>query len=322
MTRSPLGSLIGRRVLLGLLTLLLVSIVVFVATQALPGNAARAVLGKEATPQELATLSRQLHLDQPLVVQYGHWISGIFSGSFGNSLVSHEPVGTLLHERFLNSAFLILVAGLIAIPSALLIGVLSAIRRDGPFDDAVAATSLVFAALPEFVIAILGVLLFSTAVLHVLPAIALVPPNAPIWQYPSSVVLPAAALVLAVGPYISRMMRGSMIDVLESDYVQMARLKGLSEWRVIWRHAVPNALVPAVQVSALQLAWMAGGVVTVEYVFNYPGIGSALVNAVDNRDIPVVQAITLLIAVLYVILNLSADVICVALTPKARTSMR
>jgi peptide/nickel transport system permease protein len=321
-TRSPFARLVARRILLGLLTLLLVSLVVFLATQALPGNAARAVLGRQATAQELATLSRQLHLDQPLVTQYGRWISGVVSGSFGNSLVSHESVATLLHERLLNSGFLILVAGLIAIPSALLIGVLSAIRRDTPFDDAVVGTSLVFAALPEFVIAILGVLVFATAVLHVLPAIAVVPPDAPIWQYPSSVVLPAAALVLAVAPYISRMMRGSMIDVLESDYVQMARLKGLSEWRVIWRHAVPNALVPAIQVSALQLAWMAGGVVTVEYVFNYPGIGSALVSAVDNRDIPVVQAITLLIGALYVVLNLSADVICLALTPKARTSTR
>src|SRR6185312_7298951 len=160
MTRSPFARLVARRVALGLLTLLAVSIVVFLATQAPPGNAARAVLGKEATPQAVAVLSHQLHLDQSLVVQYWHWLSGLVSGSFGNSLVSHESVGTLLHTRVLNSAFLILVAGLIAIPTALLIGVLSAVRRDTLFDDAVVGTSLVFAALPEFVLAILGVLLF------------------------------------------------------------------------------------------------------------------------------------------------------------------
>ena len=169
-------------------------------------------------------------------------------------------------------------------------------RRDRAVDHVGSTVTLVLAALPEFVIGIGLVLLFATSVFHWFPAVSLLPPGTKAWEDPQVVVLPAATLVLAVVPYISRIMRGSMIEVLESEYVTMARLKGLSERTVIWRHAVPNAIVPAIQVTALQLAWMAGGVVVVEFVFSYPGIGAALVDAVDNRDMPVVQTVTMLAA--------------------------
>jgi peptide/nickel transport system permease protein len=313
---------IARRVALGVLTLFLVSIVVFAATQALPGDAARAILGKEATPERIAALRNQLHLNESLLSQYLHWLGGILHGDLGTSAATQQPVSTLLSGRIGNSAFLVLVSALVAIPLSLGVGVLMAMRRDKPADHALSMSSLVLAALPEFVIGIALVLVFATSVFHIFPAVSLIPPGDHAWQHPNVVVLPAATLVLAVTPYISRIMRGSMVEVLESDYVTMARLKGLSERTVIWRHAVPNAIVPAIQVSALQLAWMAGGVVVVEFVYSYPGIGAAIVDAVGNRDVPVVQALTLIIAGVYVVVNVLADVATILLTPRLRTAGR
>jgi peptide/nickel transport system permease protein len=311
-----------RRIVLGLLTLLLVSLVVFAATQALPGDAARAILGRDATPDRLAALRTQLHLNQSVVHQYLHWLGGILSGNLGTSVASQQPVSHLLSGRIGNSAFLVLVSALVAIPMSIGLGVWMAMRRDRVADHVGSTVSLVLAALPEFVIGILLVLVFATSVFHALPAVSLIPPGDHAWQHLNVVILPAATLVLAVTPYISRIMRGSMVEVLESDYVTMARLKGLPERTVIWRHAVPNAIVPAIQVSALQLAWMAGGVVLVEFVVSYPGIGSALVDAVGNRDVPVVQALTIIIAAVYVLLNLLADVTTILVTPRLRTAGR
>jgi peptide/nickel transport system permease protein len=317
-----MGRLLTRRLLLGLLTLWLVSVVVFAATQALPGDAARAILGRTATPDRVEALREQLHLDDSVLSQYGHWIGGVVQGDLGTTAASRQPVSDLLSSRISNSAFLVLVAALVAIPLSLLLGIVAAVRRDRWVDHTLSLTTLVLAALPEFVIGIGLILLFATAVVHVLPAVSLLPPGTSAWEEPKVVVLPAATLVLAVVPYISRIMRGSMVEVLESECVQMARLKGLPERTVILRHAVPNAIVPAIQVTALQLAWLAGGVVVVEYVFQYHGIGAALVDAVANRDLPVVQAVTLLAGAVYVGLNLLADVATILVTPKLRTAAR
>jgi peptide/nickel transport system permease protein len=197
-----------------------------------------------------------------------------------------------------------------------------AVRRDKPTDHVLSTSTLALAALPEFVIGIGLALIFATNLSHIFPAVSIVPPGEHAWNTPNVVVLPAATLVLAVTPYISRIMRGSMVEVLESEYVTMARLKGLSNRTVIWRHAVPNAIVPAIQVSALQLAYMAGGVVVVEAVYSYPGIGNALVDAVGNRDVPVVQALTIIIAAVYVVVNLIADLATIVVTPRLRTAGR
>jgi peptide/nickel transport system permease protein len=313
---------IVRRVLLGLLTLFLVSVVVFAATQALPGNAATAILGKNATPARVAALTKQLHLNQSAVSQYLHWLGNLLKGNLGISAATQEPVTHYISGRIANSAFLVLVSAIVAIPLSIVLGVLMAVRRDKPLDHALSVTTLALAALPEFVIGIALVLLFATNVSHSLPAVSLIPPGEHAWNVPKEVILPAATLVLAVTPYISRIMRASMVEVLESDYVTMARLKGLPNRTVIWRHAVPNAIVPAIQVSALQLAYMAGGVVVVEYVFSYPGIGAALVDAVGNRDVPLVQALTLIIAAVYVVVNLVADVFTILATPRLRTASR
>jgi peptide/nickel transport system permease protein len=299
-----------------------VSLLVFAATLALPGDAAQAILGREATPARLAALRDQLHLDEPVVTQYLKWLGGIVTGDLGNSAATQEPVSELLSDRVGNSLFLVLISAAVAVPMSILIGVWTAMRRDRPVDHIVSTASLILASLPEFVIGILLILLFATEVFHAFPAVSLLGPGQKAWDDPDVVVLPAATLVLAVVPYISRIMRGSMIEVLESEYVTMATLKGLPRRTVIWRHAVPNAIVPAIQVTALQLAYLAGGVVVVEFVFSYPGIGAALVEAVGNRDMPVVQAVTMLAAGIYVGLNILADVGTILVTPKLRTAGR
>jgi len=255
------------------------------------------------------------------VKQYTHWLGGVLTGDFGRSLAAQEPVTKLIGKRVENSAFLMLFAAIFSIPISIVIGSVAARRRDRPFDVATSIIALVLAALPEFVVGIALVVLFGTTVFHVLPAVSLIPPQDAPWQHLKELVLPVLALALAVSPYIARIMRASMVDVLESEYVEMARLKGLPEGKVLWRHAVPNGIAPAIQVIALNLAYLAGGIVTIEFVFGYPGIGGAFVDAVSNRDLPVVQALALLIAVLYVLLNLCADVATILVSPRLRTSL-
>jgi peptide/nickel transport system permease protein len=312
-----------RRILLGAVTLFLVSIVIFAATQALPGDAARAFLGRNATPQSLTALREQLHLDEPVFTQYGHWLEGFLTGDLGHSLTgSQESVSSVIGPRLKNSAFLMAIAAAISVPLSIVLGSVAARRRDRLFDHASSMVLLVLAAMPEFVTAIALVVLLGTSVFHILPPVSLIPPDGNPWDYPKELVLPVAALVLAVVPYIARIMRASMIEVLESDYVEMARLKGLSEQTVLWRHALPNGIAPAIQVIALNLAYLAGGIVVVEFVFAYPGIGTAFVGAVANRDLPTVQALGILIATAYVVLNVAADVATILVSPRLRTSLR
>jgi peptide/nickel transport system permease protein len=311
-----------RRALLGLLTLFLVSVVVFAATQALPGDAARAFLGRTATPESLAALRKQLNLGQPVVQQYTHWLTGFVRGDLGQSLANGQPVTQLIGKRLENSAVLVLLAAVISIPLAIVLGAASARRRDRPFDHATSVVLLALAALPEFVVGIALVVLLGTTVFQVLPAVSLIPPEDSPFQHLDELVLPTITLVIAVSPYIARIMRASMVEVLESDYVEMARLKGLSEREVVWRHALPNAIAPSIQVIALNLAYLAGGIVVVEYVFSYAGIGGALVDAVHNRDVPVVQALAMLIAAVYVVLNVLADIAAILVSPRLRTSLR
>jgi len=319
----PLLKLILIRVALGLLTLFLVSIVVFAATQALPGDTARAILGKEAANvARYEALREQLGLDRPMSEQYLTWFGGVVTGDLGNSLVQDKPVTELLSRRLQNTAVLVLIAALLSIPLSLLLGSLTALRRDGKFDITVSIGSLSLAALPEFVTGIILILLFATQVFTWLPAVSRVDPTVPIYQQLDLFILPALTLTLAVAPYITRILRASTIEVLESEYVMMARLKGLPERLVLNRHAVPNALAPAIQVTALNLAWLAGGVVVVEFLFNFPGIGSLLVDSVANRDMPMVQAICLIIATVYVLANLTADILTILVSPRLRTGLR
>jgi peptide/nickel transport system permease protein len=313
---------IVRRVLLGILVLFLVSVVVFAATQALPGDPALAILGRSATPQSLAALRRQLHLDQPVLSQYWSWIVGLLHGNLGNSLAAQEPVTTLLGPKLVNSGVLVLISAVVSIPLSIAIGSWAALKREKLFDTVSSNLLLLLAALPEFVVAVVLVILFATTVFpRVLPAISTVPPGSRPWDNVAGLVLPCLTLVIAVAPYVGRIMRASMIEVLESDYVEMARLKGLPERTVLIRHALPNALGPVFQVIALNLAYLAGGIIVIEYVFNYSGIGGAVQEAVLNHDLPVVQALAMLIAALYVVLNLMADIATILVTPRLRTRL-
>lgn len=313
-------AMLVKRAVFGVMTLWAVSLVVFIATQALPGDAARAILGREATPERLAALREQLNLGESLPSQYVHWLGKVLTLDLGTSLANGQPVTSLVGPAGLNSAVLMLAASFIAVPVSILIGTWSAMKRDSAADQATSVLTLVLAALPEFVVGILLVLIFSTGLLHLLPAVFVKNPGEHVWSNPEQLLLPVATLVLAVAPYIIRMMRATMVEVLDSQYVQQAELKGLPERTVILRHALPNAIGPVAQVIALQLAWLVGGVVLVEFLFRYPGIGFQLTDAVNNRDLPLVQALVLTIAVFYIVVNLVADVVTLAANPKVRSA--
>jgi len=314
----PIRRLVVRRLGAGVITLAIVSIVVFAATQILPGNAAYAVLGHNATPARLHALELQLGLNRSAVAQYGAWIGGLLTGRMGSSLANGQPVWTLVAPRLVNSAVLVALSGLFGALIGVLLGAIAALRKDSVFDHALSVAALTVTALPEFVVAISLVILFATVVVQILPAVSLLPPGTWAWQQPNLLVLPVATLVIVVVPYIFRMMRAAMIEALESDYVEMARLKGLPVWRVLLVHALPNAVPPTIQVIGLNLLYLAGGIVVVEYVFDFPGIGQGLVSAVSNRDIPVIQLIVVILAAFYVFMNILTDVVALLATPRRR----
>jgi peptide/nickel transport system permease protein len=291
---------------------------VFLATEVLPGNAAYAILGHNATPAQVRALEVSLHLNRGLFDQYWVWISGLFTGDLGHSLANGMPVWGYVEPRIVNSAVLVVVAGAIGAFVGVTVGAIAALRKDGWFDHVTSVIVLAVTSLPEFVVAIALIILLSTVVWHALPAVSLLAPGTYAWSQPELLVLPVATLVIVIVPYILRMMRAAMVEALESDYVEMARLKGVPEWRVVLVHALPNAIAPTIQVIGLNFLYLAGGIVIVEYVFNFPGIGQGLVNAVNGRDIPVIQFIVLILAAFYVIMNIVTDVIALLATPRRR----
>lgn len=310
-----------RRLAFGLGALIAISAAIFFVTQGLPADPAKTILGRDATPENLAALRSVLHLDRPLFTQYWEWLSNVARGNFGTSFTTQMPISSYLGERFSNSLFLMVVSSVISIPISLVLGGYMALRRDSVFDSAGSFTTLIFAALPEFVMGTGLIVVFATTVFHWFPAVVYLEEGASAWSDPKGVVLPIATLVMGCIPYVSRTMRASMVEVLESDYIEMARLKGVSERKVLLRHAFPNALGPVFQVSALNIAYVVGGAVIVERLFNYPGVGSALTEAIRSRDLPVIQFLSLLIGSVYVITNLIADVATVLVTPRLRTTL-
>jgi peptide/nickel transport system permease protein len=310
--------LICRRIGLSLVTLILVSGLIFMATQGLPGDVARMILGKEAGAEQVEALRSQLGLNLPLVEQYTRWVGSLLSGDLGFSAASNRPVADLVGPRVANSFALVAMSMVLALPISVLLGVATANFKDTWFDRIAMAASLGVNALPEFVLGLLLVVVFSTNLLHVVPAVSLLSPGKPFYQQLSAYVLPVATLFLLQTTYLYRLVRGTMIDVLASDYVQFARLKGMSSGSILFRHALPNAAVPAIQAAANVFALSVGGVVVVEYVFGYPGMGTALTDAVGNRDIPVVQFIVLIIAATFLLSNMIADLAAALLTPPGR----
>ncbi len=314
----PIARLVRRRLAIGVLTLFLVSVVVFLATEVLPGNAAYAILGRNANPVHVRALEITLHLNRGLFDQYWVWISGLFDGRLGNSLLNGQPVWNLVEPRLVNSAVLVLVSGVIGALLGMALGAFAAVRKDGWFDHVISLVLLAATSLPEFVVAIGLIILFATVVWHLLPGVSLLPPGTYAWSQPQLLILPVATLVIVIVPYTMRMMRAAMVEALESDYVEMARLKGVPEWRIVLVHALPNAIAPTIQVIGLGFLYLAGGIVIVENVFNFPGIGQGLVYAVDGRDIPVIQFIVVVLAAFYVVMNVLTDVIALMATPRRR----
>jgi len=313
-----MGSLLVRRLASSLAMLVFISVLIFGSTEALPGDVATQLLGREATPVALAALRTKLHLNEPAWKRYLTWAGGIVRGDLGRSLATDQPVAQLIGQRLRNTVLIAGLAAAFGIPLALLLGVLAGLKRDGPVDIIISVAALLGVCLPEFVVGTLLILVFGIY-LHVVPAVTTASVDAPISQFLPSLWLPAATLSVVILAWIARIVRTSVIDVLDSDYVEMATLKGLSRWRVVIRHAVPNALLPAVNAVSLTLIGLVGGVVIVESVFNYPGIGTLAVQAVQNRDLPVVQAVGLLGAAIAGALNLAADVASILLNPRLRT---
>ena len=314
----PIARLIRRRLAFGVLTLFLVTVLVFWATEVLPGNAANALLGRNATPAKVRALDIQLHLNRGIFDQYWTWISGLLTGRPGQSLVNGQAVWAYAEPRLINSAVLMFVTGAIGALVGVTLGAVAALRKGSWFDHVTSVVVLAVTSLPEFVVAIALIIVFSMVVWHILPAVSLLPPGAYAWSQPELLVLPVATLAIVIVPYIVRMMRASMVEALESDYVEMARLKGVPEWRVVLVHALPNAIAPTIQVIGLNYLYLAGGVVIVEDVFNFPGIGQALVYAVSDRDIPIIQFIVLVLAAFYVVMNILTDEIALLVTPRRR----
>lgn len=311
-----------KRIALGLLVLLAVSVVVFVASSALPSDPARAILGRGASAEQLATMRTELGLDRPVIVQYLSWLGGLLGGDLGNSYASRQPVISMVGPRLLNSLTLVALVIAIALPLALAFGMITALLRDRLLDRVVLIVSLCITALPEFIIGLGLVFFFSTTVFRIFPAVTITRSGSTSMPDALSLVLPVSTLALAVLPYLYRLTRASTIESLESEYVTMARLKGVLPGRIIRRHVLPNAVIPVIQGAAVMLAWLLGGIVVVEYVFRFPGLGSMLADAVGNRDTTLVQGIVLVFALGVVLINLLADVLTLYLTPRLRTAGR
>jgi peptide/nickel transport system permease protein len=316
------GLWLARRLGLAVLTLWLVSILVFLATAAL-GDPVRAILGRDyaSNVARREQLEAQLGIGDNIVSRYFDWLGGLLTGDFGTSLANQTPVWQQISGPVTNTLVLVLLSALVMIPLAFGIAMISAhFRRKRP-DTVIQTVLLALAGVPEFVTGILLVAVFSTSVFHVFPAVTISSQAGHPWDTPKGMVLPVATLVVAVTPYVSRIVRATLLEVLDSDYVELARLKGIPEPVVMRKHALLNAIVPGIQVIALQLAWLAGGVVLVETLFAYPGVGKQLVDSVRNHDVPMVQALSMIIAGVYILVNLVADVLSILLTPRARTAI-
>jgi peptide/nickel transport system permease protein len=283
--------------------------------EVLPGDVATRILGRDATPENLERLRGELGLDQPATLRYLGWLGGLLTGDLGKSLVSSRPVSEILAPRVFNTVLLSANAFLLYLPLTIGPALVQAIRRDRGVDHLLSVVTLVLLSMPDFLLATFLLLVFVIYV-PMLPAISLVDQSSSALEYLRAMTLPALTLAIVMAVYAVRMLRDNLIEVLDSDYVRMAELKGLSARRVLLRHALPNALVPTLNVTALNLAYLVGGVVVVEKVFSYPGFGSLLVDSLQLRDLPVIEVTVMIAALVYVSANLLTDVAAILLNPR------
>jgi len=310
-------SLVVKRLALGLVTIIVISVLIFVGVEALPGDLAEAILGQEATPETVAAFRKELKLDLPPHVRYFAWLGGFLKGDLGNSLANGRPIAELIGWRFANTIFLAAVSAVIAVPIAVILGILAALYRNSLFDKTISMITLSTISFPEFFVAYILIALLSVQIV-IFPSISNINNQMPFWDKIYAIILPCLTLSLVVIAHMMRQTRAAIINILASPFIEMAHLKGLKRLRVIVLHAFPNALSPVINVIALNLAYLVVGVVIVEVVFVYPGLGQLLVDSVSKRDIPVVQASGLIFAATYVSLNLLADVLSIISNPRLR----
>jgi peptide/nickel transport system permease protein len=310
--------LIAQRLALAVVTLLIVSALVFLFTSVLPGDIAERVLGRESSAEQREIFREHLNLDDPVWKRYGVWIADVARGDLGRSLVNDETVTATIGTSAKNTLFLSVFAFLLYLPVTLILATLAALSKGKLTDSLISVVTLIGLSLPEFVLGTLLIFVFAVQ-LSVVPALSIVNPGDDLSTRLHATVLPAVTLMVAMAVYAIRMLRDNLIEVLDSEYVRMATLKGVPRRRVVVRHTLPNAVGPALNVTALNLTYLIGGVVVVETVFSYPGLGKMLVDAIFVRDVPVVEAIALLAAAVYIIANLVADVLAMLLNPRLRT---
>ncbi len=296
-----------------LFTLLAVSVIVFGITQVLPGDAAQMMLGENATDDALAAVRDRLGLDRPIWLQYWDWLSATLGGDFGTSLRTGLPVSEMMLPALQRSLLLALLAILLMLVLAVPMGIIAALRRGKPTDVVIGLGSYVGVSMPEFVTATVVLLLLANPVLGLFPATGYVPLTEDFWEGLHHLALPVLTVSVILIAHVSRMVRSEMIDVLHTDYVRAARMKGLTRRRVILRHALPNALLPAITIVALDVGYLLGGIIVVEEIFAFPGIGRQLIVAIQNRDLPAIQAGALIMAATYAIVNFLADLAYAAL---------
>ena len=307
--------MVAQRLALGLLTLFVVSLIIFLGVELLPGDLAEAILGQAATEETVAAFRRELKLDLPAHERYIEWLVGMLQGDMGRSLANQREISELLGARLGNTLFLAALAAIIAVPLAVTLGVLAALYRNSFYDRAVNIFTLSSISFPEFFVAYILILLLAV-IAGWFPSISNISDELELWERVYRSVLPAFTLTLVVIAHMMRMTRAAIINLLASPYIEMANLKGLKRGRIIVKHALPNALAPIINVIVINLAYLVVGVVIVEVVFVYPGLGQLLVDSVSKRDIPVVQASAMVFAGTYILLNLTADVLSIMTNPR------
>ena len=314
---SPILKLIAQRIALGLLLLFAVSVLIFVGTQILPGDVAQSILGQSATAESLANLREAQGLNDPAYIRYLKWLGGILTGNLGTALSSGQDIASAIGGRLWNTLFLAFWAAVVSVPLAIGLGLLAVRYRNGFIDKLISGLALASTSLPEFFIGYLLVYFFAVQ-WQIFPGISTVYDGMPFLERMKAIALPATALTLVVLAHMMRMTRAAILNVMQSAYIETAELKGLSPFEIIRKHAFPNAIAPVVNVVTLNLAYLIVGVVVVEVIFVYPGMGQYLVDHVAKRDVPVVQAVGLIFAAVYITLNMIADIAAILANPRLR----
>jgi peptide/nickel transport system permease protein len=313
----PLIIFLSRRALSAIGTLIAVSVIVFLITAVLPGDVATRILGRAPDPEQLSILRERLGLDQPLIVRYLHWIGGVATGNFGVSLVSSQPVSEIVGRRLLNSALLALLAFILYLPIAVIPAVFQAVNRDRPIDHAISVVTLGILSIPDFLLGTILLIVFAN-LLPIAPARSMIDAALSWPRILAALILPAITIALVMGTYAIRYLRDGLIEALDAEHVRMSRLNGIPERLILWKHALPNALTPAINITSLNLTYLFGGVVVVEQVFGFPGFGALLVGSLMQLDVPLIQATVLIAAAVYIAGNLLADIAVILLNPRLR----